>query len=188
MSMQRNYPALMKSARERNRKKLVWRSYSMFLRCRRNVVVKIWVSYSEWSSRNLQNLADEVVQDFLESLEEHWEWLSLRHIRDQLSQGVLMAPKRYALWIEKSPVFAPTKRYWHQNVENFTECFEWQQLLVVLKYPPELPFSRSLYYHPARHTHFAADWGFLHSWRLSSQMLICLPPVSSNSSSIVLPF
>ena len=107
----------------------------------------------------------------------------------------LWSDKSYALRTEKSPIFCTQPK--DTNVENFTECFEWKQLLVAWTTCPEQSFCKSLYYHPASHTQFAADWGFLSkttlnvlsvSSCLSSQMLTCLPSLFSNNSSTVQPF
>ncbi|GMY19723.1 nuclear intron maturase 3, mitochondrial-like [Fagus crenata] len=81
------------------------------MRARKNKVMDLSLSFK------LRTWADEVVQNFLGSLEEHLEWhrkltagnfLSLRHIRDQLPQELVDAHDKFHEQVDKylSPVQA----------------------------------------------------------------------------------
>ncbi|KAM5578020.1 nuclear intron maturase 3, mitochondrial [Rosa sericea] len=101
----------LKNARERNRKKLGMKIMS-------HVFKKLKSSHGLKSEYQIENevkeifrtWADEVVQEFLESLDERWDWyrklsagsfLSLRHIRQQLPEELVDAYDKFQEQVDK---------------------------------------------------------------------------------------
>ncbi|XP_031274320.1 nuclear intron maturase 3, mitochondrial-like [Pistacia vera] len=101
----------LRNARERNRKKLG-------LKVLHNVFKKLKQSNGFEFEFHIENevkdifrtWADEVVEEFLGSLEDHWHWhrmlsrgnfLSLRHIRNQLPEGLVDAYDKFQAQVDK---------------------------------------------------------------------------------------
>ncbi|KAF2289314.1 hypothetical protein GH714_034533 [Hevea brasiliensis] len=108
----------LRNARERNRKKLGLKILShVFKKLKQSNGFKIDFQIENEVREIFATWADEVVQEFMGSLEERWNWhrmltagdfLSLRHIRDQLPQELVDAYDRFQEQVEKhlSPVKA----------------------------------------------------------------------------------
>uniref|UniRef100_A0A2N9F844 Domain X domain-containing protein n=1 Tax=Fagus sylvatica TaxID=28930 RepID=A0A2N9F844_FAGSY len=108
----------LKNARERNRKKLGMKILQhVFKKLKQSDGFKFEFQIENKVREIFTTWADEVVQNFLGSLEERWEWhrkltagdfLSLRHIRDQLPQELVEAYDKFQEQVDKylSPVQA----------------------------------------------------------------------------------
>ncbi|KAJ6747571.1 COX1/OXI3 INTRON 1 PROTEIN-RELATED [Salix koriyanagi] len=108
----------LKNARERNRKKLGLKLLShVFKKSKQSDGLKFSFEIENEVREIFQTWADEVVQEFLGSLEERWTWhrmltasdfLSLRHIRDQLPQELVDSYDKFQEQVDKhlSPVKA----------------------------------------------------------------------------------
>ncbi|CAK7342720.1 unnamed protein product [Dovyalis caffra] len=108
----------LKNARERNRKKLGLKLLShVFKKSKQSDGFKFDFQIENEVREIFQTWADEVVQEFLGSLEERWTWhrmltagdfLSLRHIRDQLPQELVHSYDKFQEQVDKhlSPVKA----------------------------------------------------------------------------------
>jgi hypothetical protein len=108
----------LKNARERNRKKLGLKLLShVFKKSKQSDGFKFDFQIENEVREIFQTWADEVVQEFLGSLEERWTWhrmltagdfLSLRHIRDQLPQELVDSYDKFQEQVHKhlSPVKA----------------------------------------------------------------------------------
>ncbi|GMY19740.1 nuclear intron maturase 3, mitochondrial-like [Fagus crenata] len=108
----------LKNARERNRKKLGMKILQhVFKKSKQSDGFKFEFQIENEVREIFTTWADEVVQNFLGSLEERWEWhrkltagdfLSLRHIRDQLPQELVDAYDKFQEQVDKylSPVQA----------------------------------------------------------------------------------
>ncbi|GMY19121.1 nuclear intron maturase 3, mitochondrial-like [Fagus crenata] len=108
----------LKNARARNRKKLGMKILQhVFKKSKQSDGFKFEFQIENEVREIFTTWADEVVQNFLGSLEEHWEWhrkltagdfLSLRHIRDQLPQELVDAYDKFQEQVDKylSPVQA----------------------------------------------------------------------------------
>uniref|UniRef100_A0A2N9GL33 Domain X domain-containing protein n=1 Tax=Fagus sylvatica TaxID=28930 RepID=A0A2N9GL33_FAGSY len=108
----------LKNARERNRKKLGMKILQhVFKKSKQSDGFKFEFQIENEVREIFKTWADEVVQNFLGSLEERWEWhrkltagdfLSLRHIRDQLPQELVEAYDKFQEQVDKylSPVQA----------------------------------------------------------------------------------
>uniref|UniRef100_A0A2N9IEM0 Domain X domain-containing protein n=1 Tax=Fagus sylvatica TaxID=28930 RepID=A0A2N9IEM0_FAGSY len=108
----------LKNARERNRKKLGMKILQhVFKKLKQSDGFKFEFQIENEVREIFTTWADEVVQNFLGSLEERWEWhrkltagdfLSLRHIRDQLPQELVEAYDKFQEQVDKylSPVQA----------------------------------------------------------------------------------
>ncbi|KDP26219.1 hypothetical protein JCGZ_22465 [Jatropha curcas] len=106
----------LRNARERNRKKLGLKILSnVFKKLKQSNGFKFDFQIENEVREIFATWADEVVQEFLESLEERWNWhrmltagefLSLRHIRDQLPQDLVNAYDKFQEQVDKhlSPV------------------------------------------------------------------------------------
>ncbi|XP_041024485.1 nuclear intron maturase 3, mitochondrial [Juglans microcarpa x Juglans regia] len=101
----------LKNARERNRKKLGLKIFQhVFKKLKQCDGFKFEFQIENEVQKIFRSWADEVVQDFLGSLEERWEWhrkltagdfLTLRHIRDQLPQELVDAYDKFQEQIYK---------------------------------------------------------------------------------------
>ncbi|KAJ9181031.1 hypothetical protein P3X46_009206 [Hevea brasiliensis] len=101
----------LRNARERNRKKLGLKILShVFKKLKQSNGFKIDFQIENEVREIFATWADEVVQEFMGSLEERWNWhrmltagdfLSLRHIRDQLPQELVDAYDRFQEQVEK---------------------------------------------------------------------------------------
>ncbi|KAL5546474.1 hypothetical protein UlMin_006161 [Ulmus minor] len=108
----------LKNARERNRKKLGMKILShLFKKLKRSDGFKLEHQIENEVRKIFSTWADEVVQEFLGSLDDCWAWhrrlsagyfLSLRHIRDQLPQELVDAYDEFQEQVDKhlSPVKA----------------------------------------------------------------------------------
>lgn len=101
----------MKNARERNRKKLGLKILQhVFKKLKQSDRFKFEFQIENEVRQIFRGWGDEVVQDFLGSLEERWEWhrrltagdfLSLRHIRDQLPQELVDSYDKFQEQVDK---------------------------------------------------------------------------------------
>ncbi|KAI3421558.1 Protein kinase domain-containing protein [Psidium guajava] len=108
----------MRNARERNRKQLGLKILShVFKKLKRSDGFKSEIQIDYEINEIFRTWADEVVQDFLGSLEERYNWhrelsagtfLCLQHIRDQLPQELVFAYDKFQKQVDKhlSPVKA----------------------------------------------------------------------------------
>ncbi|XP_050245544.1 nuclear intron maturase 3, mitochondrial-like [Quercus robur] len=100
-----------KNARERNRKILGMKILQhVFKKLKQSDGFKFDFQIENEVREIFRTWTDEVVQDFLGSLEERWEWhrmltagdfLSLRHIRDQLPQELVDAYDKFQEQVDK---------------------------------------------------------------------------------------
>ncbi|GMI88910.1 hypothetical protein HRI_002560300 [Hibiscus trionum] len=108
----------LRNARERNRKKLGLKILShVFKKLKQSKDgFKFEYQIDNEVREIFRTWADEVVQEFLGSLEERWNWyrllsrgdfLSLRHVRDQLPQDLVDAYDKFQQQVDKH--LAPTK-------------------------------------------------------------------------------
>lgn len=101
----------LRNARERNRKKLGLKIMShVFKKMKRGAEFKFDVHIKDQVGNIFRTWADEVVQNFMGSLEERYNWhqmltagnfLSLKHIRDQLPQELVDAYDDFQEQVEK---------------------------------------------------------------------------------------
>ncbi|XWS65361.1 hypothetical protein CRYUN_Cryun05aG0106000 [Craigia yunnanensis] len=102
----------LRNARERNRKKLGMKILShVFKKLKRsNNGFKFEFQIENEVREIFRTWADEIVQEFLGSLEERWNWhrlfsrgdfLSLRHVRDQLPQDLVDAYDKFQEQVDK---------------------------------------------------------------------------------------
>ncbi|EEF28708.1 nuclear intron maturase 3, mitochondrial [Ricinus communis] len=108
----------LRNARESNRKKLGLKILShVFKKLKQSNGFKFEVQIENEVRKIFATWADEVVQEFLGSLDERWNWhrmltagdfLSLRHIRDQLPEDLIDAYDKFQGQVDKylSPVKA----------------------------------------------------------------------------------
>ncbi|KAJ8759619.1 hypothetical protein K2173_009266 [Erythroxylum novogranatense] len=108
----------LKNARERNRKKLGLKLlHNVFKKLKTGHEFKFDFQIENEVQEIFATWADEVIQEFMESLEDRWTWhrmlttgdfLSLSHIRNQLPQGLVDAYDNFQEQVEKhlSPVKA----------------------------------------------------------------------------------
>lgn len=101
----------LKNARERNRKKLGLKIFShVFKKLKRSDRFKFEYQIENEVREIFNTWSNEVVQEFFGSLEERWTWhrmlsagdfLSLRHIRDQLPQELVDAYDNFQVQVHK---------------------------------------------------------------------------------------
>ncbi|XP_024178509.1 nuclear intron maturase 3, mitochondrial [Rosa chinensis] len=101
----------LKNARERNRKKLGMKIMShVFKKLKSSDGLKSEYQIENQVREIFRTWADEVVQEFLESLDERWDWyrklsagnfLSLRHIRQQLPEELVDAYDKFQEQVDK---------------------------------------------------------------------------------------
>ncbi|KAH0972368.1 hypothetical protein GBA52_024524 [Prunus armeniaca] len=101
----------LKNARERNRKKLGLKIMShVYKKLKRSDGFKFEYQIKNEVREIFRTWADETVQEYLGSLEERWDWyrklsagnfLSLRHIRDQLPQELVDAYDNFQEQVDK---------------------------------------------------------------------------------------
>lgn len=101
----------LKNARERNRKKLGFKLFShVFKKLKQSDGFKFEYQIENEVREIFNTWANEVVQEFFESLEERWNWyrmlsagnfLSLRHIRDQLPEELVDSYDKFQVQLDK---------------------------------------------------------------------------------------